>query len=187
MTLFQRGELTVNDVSMAAMSLQAYALGLTAFMLIKVLAPGYFSRQDTKTPVAIGIKAMVVNMVLNIIFVVPLHYYWQLGHIGLALATSLAAMLNAGLLYRGLRQQQVYSPMPGLAATLTRLLLSALVMAVVLIGITPELAQWVDWLWWQRALQVLACCTAGAVVYFASLWLLGARPRHFRADSITAV
>ncbi len=185
MTLFQYGKLTVRDVSMAAMSLQAYSLGLLAFMLIKVLAPGYFSRQDTKTPVAIGIKAMMANMVLNIAFVVPLHYFWQRGHIGLALATSLAAFLNAGLLYRGLRQQQVYSPMPGFIAALVRLLLAALAMGGVLLLVTPELSLWGDWLWWQRALNILWLCTLGIVVYFAALALLGARPAHFRADSST--
>lgn len=187
MTLFQYGQLTLRDVSMASMSLQAYALGLVAFMLIKVLAPGYFSRQDTKTPVAIGIKAMAANMVLNIAFVVPLHYYWQLGHIGLALATSLAAFLNAGLLYRGLHQQQVYSPMPGFVGTLIRLLLAALAMAAALLVITPEQALWADWLWWQRALNIVGCCAVGALVYFSALWLLGARLKHFRADANTAV
>lgn len=185
MTLFQYGKLTVRDVGMAAMSLQAYALGLLAFMLIKVLAPGYFSRQDTKTPVTIGIKAMVANMVLNILLVVPLHYYWQLGYIGLALATSLAAFLNAGLLYRGLRQQQVYAPMPGLLPAVIRLLLAAAAMAAVLLLVMPELSLWSDWSWWQRAVNILWLCAVGAAAYFAALLVLGARPRHFRADSST--
>ena len=185
MTLFQYGKLTVRDVSMASMSLQAYSIGLLAFMLIKVLAPGYFSRQDTKTPVTIGIKAMAANMVLNIVFVVPLHYYWQVGHIGLALATSVAAFLNAGLLYWGLRQQQVYTPMPGFGAAVGRLLLAAIAMAAVLLLVTPELPLWAEWLWWQRALNILWVCAAGALAYFLTLALLGAKPHHFRADSST--
>ncbi|MEE8058931.1 MAG: murein biosynthesis integral membrane protein MurJ [Pseudomonadales bacterium] len=185
MTLFQYGKLTLRDVTMASMSLQAYAVGLIAFMLIKVLAPGYFSRQDTKTPVTIGIKAMAANMVLNIAFVVPLHYYWQLGHIGLALATSLAAFLNAGLLYHGLRKQQVYSPLPGFLATIIRLVLAAIAMAGVLLLVTPEQSLWADWLWWQRAFNILCLCAAGAASYFVTLVLLGARPHHFRADSST--
>jgi putative peptidoglycan lipid II flippase len=180
MTLFQYGKLTVADVQMASYSLQAYALGLLAFMLIKVLAPGYFSRQDTKTPVKIGIIAMVSNMLLNIVFVVPLHVYWQLGHIGLALATSLSAFINAGLLYRGLRRDGVYQPLPGLLATLLRIVAAAALMAAVVYWLTPELAQWQDWNWWQRAWQILPLCGVGAVVYFLSLVLLGARPGHFK-------
>lgn len=105
-TIFYRGELTVNDVEKAAQSLQAYSLGLVFMMLIKVLAPGYYARQDTKTPVRIGIIAMASNMVLNLILV------WPLGHVGLALATSLSAGLNAFLLWRGLYKQghHVFSP-----------------------------------------------------------------------------
>ncbi|MDG1773487.1 MAG: murein biosynthesis integral membrane protein MurJ [Oceanicoccus sp.] len=185
MTLFQYGKLTVRDVTMASYSLQAYSLGLMAFMLIKVLAPGYFSRQDTKTPVKIGIIAMAANMVMNVAFVVPLHYYWQLGHIGLALATSLSAFLNAGLLYRGLHQQQVYSPMAGMVAAILRLSAAAVVMAVLLWQLTPESSQWVDWLWWQRVLNIFYLCGVGAASYFVALGLFGARPRHFRADAST--
>lgn len=186
MTLFQYGKLTVTDVNMATMSLQAYALGLLAFMLIKVLAPGYFSRHDTKTPVKIGIKAMLANMLLNIVLVVPLHYYWQVGHIGLALATSLAAFINAGLLYRGLRQQQVYSPLPGFNRALLQLVLAALVMALALLLALPEQSLWGEWAWWQRAMNIGWLCALGAGAYFVTLALLGARPRHFHADSSTS-
>jgi putative peptidoglycan lipid II flippase len=185
MTLFQYGKLTAGDVSMAALSLKAYSIGLLGFMLIKVLAPGYFSRQDTKTPVKIGIIAMAANMVMNIALVLPLHYYWQVGHVGLALATSLAAFLNAGLLYRGLRQKGVYTPMPGLFSTLTRMIVAAMVMALVLVNVMPESAAWIDWLWWQRTYTIAALCAAGAVSYFMALLVLGARPQHFRADPST--
>ena len=182
-TLFQYGELSSKDVFMASFSLRAYALGLLAFMLIKVLAPGYFSRQDTKTPVAIGIKAMVANMLLNIIFVVPLHYKWQLGHVGLALATSLSAFLNAGLLYRGLRKQGVYKPLQGMLATVLRITSSAFLMAGVLFYWMPAVDQWLMWGWWQRSLSILPLCLVGAGTYFIALLVVGARPRHFRAHS----
>jgi putative peptidoglycan lipid II flippase len=183
MTLFQYGKLTVNDVQMASYSLQAYSLGLLAFMLIKVLAPGYFSRQDTKTPVSIGIKAMVSNMLLNVVFVVPLHIYWQMGHIGLALATSLSAFLNAWLLYRGLRRDQVYMPQKGLSATLWRILVAAVVMALVVAWLTPAMSAWAGWGWWQRTINILPLCAAGMAVYFLVLGVLGARPSHFRAQT----
>lgn len=181
--LFQYGALTPRDVQMASYSLQAYSLGLLPFMLIKVLAPGYFSRQDTKTPVAIGIKAMLANMILNIIFVVPLHLYWQLGHVGLALATSLSACLNAALLYRGLRCGDVYKPVAGMLLTIVRIIGSALLMAAALMYLLPEPSLWLDWSWLQRSLQLLPLCVVGFTVYGLSLLTLGARPRHFKAGS----
>ena len=92
-TLFQYGEFTSRDVDMASRSLISYAIGLVGFILIKVLASGYFSRQDTKTPVKIGVVAMFANIILNLILIIPL------AHAGLALATSLATFINAGLLY----------------------------------------------------------------------------------------
>lgn len=180
MTLFQYGKMSTNDVSMAVLSLQAYSLGLLAFMLIKVLAPGYFSRQDTRTPVAIGIKAMAANMVLNIVFVVPLHSYWQLGHVGLALATSLAACLNAALLYRGLRKAGVYTPGKGFVLTLIRITVAAVVMALLVWWFTPDQQQWARWQWSGRLTAIVPLCLAGIAVYFSTLALLGARPGHFK-------
>jgi putative peptidoglycan lipid II flippase len=185
MTLFQYDALTVRDVTMASMSLQAYALGLVAFMLIKVLAPGYFARQDTKTPVKIGIKAMVANMIMNLVLVVPLHHYWQLGHVGLALATSLAAFLNAGLLYLGLSKQGVYTPLPGFAVAMARLLVASTLMGGCLYFMTPDINVWSDWGWWQRGTSMLGLCAVGFVVFMVSLGVLGARPRHFLAHPST--
>ncbi|MGK0442363.1 MAG: putative peptidoglycan lipid II flippase [Pseudohongiellaceae bacterium] len=182
-TLFQRGAMTPQDITMASYSLQAYSLGLLAFMLIKVLAPGYFSRQDTRTPVAIGIKAMLANMILNVIFVVPLHYYWQIGHVGLALATALAAVLNVVLLYRGLRKAEVYQPLPGLWLGVLRIVLSAGVMGCLLVYLLPAVGQWVQWDGWHRALNILPLCAAGAASYFVALAILGARPHHFKANT----
>lgn len=182
-TLFQYGALTPRDVQMASYSLQAYSLGLLPFMLIKVLAPGYFSRQDTKTPVAIGIKAMAANMVLNIIFVIPLHFYWQLGHVGLALATSASACLNAGLLYKGLRCGGVYQPVAGMLTAVLRIICSAVLMAAVVMYLLPDSTLWLDWSWQQRSLQLLPLCVLGFVVYALSLLALGARPVHFKAQN----
>ncbi|MCB1615960.1 MAG: murein biosynthesis integral membrane protein MurJ, partial [Pseudomonadales bacterium] len=90
-TLFMYGDnFTLFTAQMSAFSLQAYALGLLAFMSIKILATGFYARQDMKTPVAIGVKAMIVNSVLNVVFIFPMHHFWQLGHVGLALATTIA-------------------------------------------------------------------------------------------------
>mgnify|MGYP001355261854 CR=1 FL=1 len=99
--------MTVRDMQMSAFSLRAYALGLVGFMLIKVLAPGFFARQDMTSPVRFGIIAMGANMLMNLLFVVPLHYWTNIGHVGLALATSLAAYINAALLLFGLRRDGI--------------------------------------------------------------------------------
>jgi len=181
-TLFQYGKMTANDITMAAWSLRAYSLGLLAFMMIKVLAPGYFARQDTKTPVKIGIIAMVSNMVLNIAFVFPLHIYFKMGHVGLALATAAAAFINAGLLYRGLRKDKTYQPLAGMVLTIIRIGLAATAMAFLLYWITPAQAQWSEFGWLDRAIYLLPICLIGAVAYLITLIILGARPLHFKAS-----
>ena len=173
-TLFHYGEMTDRDVTMAAMSLRAYACGLMAFMLIKVLAPGYFSRQDTKTPVKIGIIAMAVNMVLNLILI------WPLAHVGLALATTLSAFLNAGLLLRGLLKEGVFVWQPGWAKWLLRMLLAngAMIGLLLLLVGTPE--QWLAYDLWQRVMQMALLVGGGAGLYLLVLVLLGMRPRDLR-------
>jgi len=183
-TLFNYGALTATDVSMSALSLRAYALGLVAFMLIKVLAPGYFSRQDTKTPVAIGIKAMVANMLLNALLVVPLHYFWSIGHVGLALATSLAAVLNAALLYRGLQRAEVYSFSRAITTLSAKMVLAAAVMGLLLYWLSPALTQWSGWQWWQRGAHLGLYCLFGAGAYGVVLLLLGVRVRHFLGPNL---
>ena len=182
-TLFQYGELGPRDVAMSSLSLQAYSLGLVAFMLVKVLAPGYYARKDTATPVKIGIAAMVVNMVLNIALVLPLMYYWGIGHVGLALATSLAAFLNAGLLLRGLVRDGVYRFHGGWARYSARLSLATVGMAVTLLLLAHEPALWLSWDWHQRAREIALVCGAGAAVYLAIHLLLGTRLRHLRKPS----
>jgi putative peptidoglycan lipid II flippase len=131
--LFQYDQFTVHDARMAALSLMAMALGLPAFILIKVLAPGFYARQDTRTPVRIAIIAMVANMGLNLLFVLPMLYLDIEGpHAGLALATTTSAWLNAWLLYRRLRQAQVYAPLAGWRAVLLRVLAGSLLMGALL-------------------------------------------------------
>lgn len=180
-TLFQYGALTGTDVEMASYSLRAYTLGLLPFMLIKVLAPGYFARQDTRTPVRIGIIAMVSNMFLNILFVVPLHLYWQIGHVGLALATGISAALNAALLWRGLSRRQVFVLQPGFYRSLAKYLLAGAVMVAWLCWLQPDLALWQGWSWMQRAWQLLQLVVAGGGLYLLLLGLMGVRPGDFRA------
>lgn len=180
-TLFQYGALTPKDVNMASLSLRAYSIGLLAFMLIKVLAPGFYARQDLKTPVIIGIKAMVANMVLNVLFVLPLMYFWSVGHVGLALATSVAAYLNAVLLLRGLLHKGIYRVQPGWGVYLFRLGAASGVMAVTIWFMAAEPVQWLGWDWQRRSYEIALLCVAGIGVYMVVHGLLGTRMRHLRA------
>ena len=178
-TLFYYGEvMTVRDMAMASLSLKAYAAGLIAFMLIKVLAPGFFARQDMRTPVRIGVIAMVMNMLFNLLFVIPLHSYWQVGHLGLAAATSLSAFLNAILLYFALRKQGIYQPIQGWLRFFIRLAIAVLVMLLVLIQLSNALGgleSFYGFNWTQRVGYIGLLCGAGFVGFAASLLLMGFR------------
>jgi putative peptidoglycan lipid II flippase len=183
LTLFQHGKLTVHDALMSSYSLKAYALGLLGFMLIKVLAPGYFARQDMKTPVRVGIIAIGANILMKILLVAPLYIYFSLGHVGLALATALAAYVNAFLLYRGLRTSGVYLPGAHWPKTALRYGLANLAMVAVLLGLLHGWHDWEVWQWWQRALHLAIICGAGAGVYGIALVLAGVRIQDLRAPS----
>jgi len=183
MTLFQYGKTSLTDVLMSTHSLRAYALGLLAFMLIKVLAPGYFARHDMVTPVKIGMVAMVSNMVLNLVFVLPLYFIWNIGHVGLALATSASAFINAGLLWRGLLRRNVYRPAAGWRRLLLQLFLANGVMALVLLWALLQFDGWGDWDWLGRSMHLLVICLLGLLSYVGVLLLVGVRPRHLRPAS----
>lgn len=175
-TLFQGQNFTATDVSKVTTSLQAYTLGLLAFMAIKVLAPGYYSRQDTSTPVRIGIVAMVSNMVLNLMLV----FVFDLAHTGLALATSLAAMLNAGLLLRGLLIKEIFRFQQGWSVFLMRMLVGNVVMGLFLWWFAGDWQQWLDWNTWHRIQQMAILTIGGFVVYCVGLAATGMRLRHIR-------
>ena len=190
-TLFQYQAMTVNDVAMSAYSLRAYALGLLAFMAIKVLATGYYSRQDMKTPVRIGIIALVANMIFNLIFVSIFHFAWQIGHMGLALATAASAFLNAGLLLKGLlplnADARPESDAIILSSAFWRLLfkvsLAVVLMSVFLIWAMPEAAIWAAADWLTRLSKLAVLCVLGLSIYLLSLFALGVRINHFKAQA----
>jgi len=179
-TLFQYGQFSPEDVGMAAFSLRAYATGLAAFMLVKVLAPGFYARQNMATPVRIGVIAMVANMVLNPLFIFPLMWQYNLGHVGLALATSVAAWLNAGLLWRGLRRDEVLQPGPGQWRFLVRMVVAMAAMGIVLTVAVPDLPWWLSQTALTRGLAMTVVVLAGAGAYGASLLALGVRLRDLR-------
>ncbi|KPQ01855.1 murein biosynthesis integral membrane protein MurJ [Marinobacter sp. HL-58] len=173
-TLFHYGEVTDRDVTMAAQSLRAYSAGLLAFMLIKVLAPGYFAREDTKTPVKIGIIAMVANMVFNLALIFPL------AHAGLALATSLSAWLNTGLLWRGLIKEGAWKWQPGWPRFLVQIGLANGALAGAILWLQPPVDRWLGAGGLQRATDMGILVVSGIAVYFVVLALAGVRVRHFR-------
>ena len=178
--LFQYGQTSARDVNMATISLVAYSLGLAAFMLIKVLASGYFARQNTKTPVRIGIIAMAANMGLNLLFVIPLHFIWQVGHAGLALATSASAFLNASLLYRALVREGAFSLEPTWPLFLVKMLAACAIMGVVLWLGLAQLPPFEALAWAMRLLYTGTLCVLGFVIYVGVLVALGLRVKDFR-------
>jgi putative peptidoglycan lipid II flippase len=183
-SLFEYGKFTAHDTYFSSLSLMAYMLGLPALVCIKILAPGYYARQNTKTPVRIGIIAMVCNMVMNIAFVVPLVMMdYMAPHVGLALATSFSAYINAILLYRGLRTTNIFRPQDGWMAWIFRIVLASVAMAAALLWLKPDAIQWTQWQLIERLSSLGGLIFAGIMVYVALLWLQGLRPSQFKKQS----
>jgi putative peptidoglycan lipid II flippase len=171
-TFFHYGAFHEQDVRMSAQALIAFSAGLLGFILVKVLAPGFYARQDTKTPVRVGMIAMGVNIVLSVALV------FTLKHVGLALAITLSAFVNAALLYRLLRRHGVYLPEPGWPRYFLRILLATTLMGLVLAWGVGDLGEWLKAAVVVRAFHLTVLVVGGVFVYTVSLLLLGARPRE---------
>jgi putative peptidoglycan lipid II flippase len=171
--LFHYGALEDYDVLQSALSLKAYASGLLAFMFIKVLAPGFFARQDMKTPVKIGIYAMVANMVLNLILI------WPLQHAGLALATSLSSWCNALMLLWLLRREGVFVPEAGWWSYLLRLMLACMGMVAVILWLNVPTDIWFSWGVLERIYHISVLVAAGVASYFLLLLCFRINLRQF--------
>jgi len=170
-TLFQYDAFTTIDVERASQSLMAYAIGLPAFILIKVLVPAFTSRQDMKTPVRIGVIAVVCNLMMSVVLV------FFLQHAGLALATSLAAFVNAGLLLRALLKTGVFKYQKGWGSFIFKVLFANLLAAVIYFyDYAPT--QWYEWGAFDRSLHLGLEIFAVVIVYFSAVLLVGLRPRH---------
>lgn len=173
-TLFHHGAFTAVDVFKTRDALVAYSIGLLGLILVKVLAPGFYARQNVRTPVKIALISLFVTQLLNLALI-----GW-LQHAGLALSIGLAACLNAILLYRGLRQQGIYTPQPGWLIFCAKLIVAMLVMGSALWFSAGEAADWLRWGLTERLLRLAAIVCLGATTYFATLWITGFRLRDFK-------
>ncbi|HEY5799158.1 MAG TPA: murein biosynthesis integral membrane protein MurJ [Burkholderiaceae bacterium] len=173
--LFHYGKFTAHTVAMSAQPLIAYSVGLIGIILVKILAPAFYARQDIRTPVRIAIVVLIATQLMNLVFV-P-----QFAVAGLALSIGMGACLNAVMLYAGLRKRGIYTPHAGWLGFLLRLALALAAMAAVAL----YLSQRIDWIGMHAQpflrfgllLGVIAVCAA---VYFAALLAMGMRPREFR-------
>lgn len=169
-TLFQHGAFNGHSVLMAEKSLTAFAVGIAPFMIVKILAAGFYARQDLRTPVTIGVVAMVANIVLNIALIVPLQ------HAGIALATSLASIVNMSCLYYCLRKHGHYSPRKGWLLFAVRLFAANAILAAFLWFAAGDTALWIaSSTWWRVSHLAVLLCSA-VILYFATLWASGVRP-----------
>jgi putative peptidoglycan lipid II flippase len=173
-TLFHQGAFTADDVFKTRDALTAYSIGLLGLILVKVLAPGFYARQNVRTPVKIALVSLFVTQILNLALI-----GW-LKHAGLALSIGLAACLNAALLYRGLRRHNIYTPQPGWPVFYGKLAIAMLAMGITLWFATGDAADWLRWGLLERLLRLAIIVGIGAAVYFATLWITGFRLRDFK-------
>jgi putative peptidoglycan lipid II flippase len=172
-TLFHHGAFDRHDVAMTGQALVAYSVGLVGLILVKVLAPGFYARQNIRTPVKIGIITLLTTQLMNLAFIYPLR------HAGLALAIGLGACFNAGLLYFKLRQHRIFQPQPGWSKFALQLGAGLLLMGTVLWFASGSQESWLTGSAWSRAARLSLVVVAGASSYFAALWVAGIRPGHF--------
>jgi putative peptidoglycan lipid II flippase len=172
-SLFHYGAFSEQDVWMTRQALMAYSLGLLGLILVKVLAPAFYSRQDIKTPVKIAIFTLLATQAMNLLFIGPFK------HAGLALAIGLGACLNAGLLYFYLRRANIYKPQAGWWGFMFKLLVAVSVMGSVLYFAMGDNQHWMHLKLLAKLTSVTLLVGLGAVSYFASLWLMGIRPKDF--------
>ena len=172
-TLFHYGQFSAEDVWMTRQALVAYSIGLLGLILVKVLAPGFYARQNIRTPVKIAVITLVATQLMNLALVGPLK------HAGLALAIGLGACLNAGLLYYKLRRHRIYAPQAGWPQFLAKLALALLIMCAALWGAMGSESWWLVAAWQFRLAGLIGIVCLGAGVYFAALWSLGFRIKDF--------
>ncbi len=173
-TVMMHGKYGWADVQMSSLSLMTYAVGLSGFILVKVLAPGFYSRQDTRTPVKIGMISIFANMALNVVIVLPWYFSGTAGaHAGLALATALAGYVNAGLLFYHLHQQQIFDPEKGWSVFLSKIGVACVAMGAAIWLVSPNDVWWQTATAWLKVAWLSGLIGLALVSYFVSLRLLG--------------
>ncbi len=172
-TLYQYGRFTAVDVWQTRAALLGYSVGLLGLIAVKILAPGFYARHDMRTPVRIVFITLLVSQTLAVILM------FQIGHAGLTLSISIGACLNAALLYRVMRKRDIYRPMPGWGLFLWRVLAALCVLGVVLWWTGGDDSFWLAARLWAKVGRLGMIIAAGAVAYFASLWLVGFRVADF--------
>jgi putative peptidoglycan lipid II flippase len=172
-TLYQYGRFTVADVWEVRAALLGYAVGLAALILVKILAPGFYARQNLKTPVKIAFVTVLVTQALALVLM------WPLGHAGLTLATSLGACLNAGLLFAFLVRRRQFVPHAGWLVFLGKLGIALVVLGAVLLAVAGPSSFWLAASLWAKVGRLALVVSAGAVAYFVTLYALGFRFRDF--------
>ena len=172
-TLFQREQFSALDVSMTRAALVAYSVGLTGIILVKILAPGFYARQNIRTPVKIAVFTLAVTQLFNLAFV-PLFK-----HAGLALSIGLGACVNAGLLYFFMRKQNIFVPQPDWLAFMLKIAVALYVMGGVLIWMAGGDGQWLTSSTFAKCWRMSLVIVAGAASYFSCLWLMGFRLSQF--------
>ncbi len=172
-TLYQYGKFTVNDVWQTRAALLGYSVGLLGLIVVKILAPGFYARQNIKTPVKIAFFTVFVTQTLAFVLM------WRIGHAGLTLATSVGACVNGGLLFWFLRKGGSYRPQPGWLSFLCRLVVALFALGALLYWIAGPAEYWLEASLWTKAARLAGICAAGVVAYFAALWLLGFRIGDF--------
>ncbi|NHB96669.1 murein biosynthesis integral membrane protein MurJ [Photorhabdus stackebrandtii] len=172
-SLFQYGNFTEFDAAMTQKALIAYCFGLMGIIIVKVLAPGFYSRGDIKTPVKIAIATLILTQLMNLAFVGPLK------HAGLALSIGLGACFNASMLYWQLRKKNIFKPLVGWGTFLFKLIVAIAVMVAVLAVTLWLMPAWEQGNMAMRLLRLMIVVIGGAGSYFAALMLMGFRLKDF--------
>jgi putative peptidoglycan lipid II flippase len=176
-TLFYNTKFTIHDVFMTQQSVVAYSIGLQAFMFIKILTAAFYAQQNIKTPVRIGVIALIANMILNALFIFPLK------HAGLALSSSLSAWLNVGLLFWGLQTRNVFQWQSGWLKFILQLVFANSILSLFLYWTASTTLVWITWSWQQRFLHIFILGISAIIIYIATLWVSGLRYHDLKAQS----
>lgn len=182
--IYHRREFTALDVEMTQLALMAFSFALLGWSLIKVLAPGYYARQDTKGPVKIAMRALGLTMILNLVVLGALFATGRLEEKGmhalLALSNGIGAMFNATLLYTGLVRSGVLRKEVGTRRLLIQIVIASALMAIFLVMFGGSVAEWLAASTVHRLIWISGLVAGGGAIYFASLWLMGVRVHQFR-------